>query len=82
MSQSGAVGGGMNAPKKDHALAGNVPAPRPFRKSGNEFEVAGDSTVKYNYANCDNGNESGDGGAKAKGNAPDTTVSTPEGKPF
>lgn len=64
---SGAKGAGMNAPKKDHALAG----------------WAG---LTPKSANCgygtDNGNESGDGGAKPKGNAPDTVVNTPLGKPF
>lgn len=81
---SGAIGAGMNAPKKDHALAGDpILNPRPFKRSADgDFDVAGDSIVKYNYANCDNGNEDGMSGAKPNGNAPDTVVSTPQGKPL
>ncbi len=80
---SGAKGKGADAPKVGHALTGHpILNSRPLSHSASyDFDVPGDSIVKYNYANCDNGNEDGMRGAKPGNPAPDSHISTPQGKP-
>lgn len=67
MNESGAIGGGMHATKK------------PYDLKGYHDVIVKSASPGYG---TDNGNESGNGGAKPNGSAPDTHVCTPSGKPL
>lgn len=60
-----------------------TPATRPFQKDADGcFTVPGDSMIKYNYANTDNNNQDSNKRPKPQGNAPDSFIGQPEGKPY